>query len=271
MTQNTSESPILYKQEGSVVWITLNRPAVYNSFDGTMMSAFHQALDRAGQDDAVRCVIIQGAGKAFCAGQDLSEFLNSEGKLPALSTLAFDKIVEERYKPMILKIVHLQKPVIAAVNGVAAGAGANLALACDLVVASASANFIQAFSQIGLVPDAGGTYFLPKLVGKQRALAWMMLGDKISAATAKESGMIYDWVDDAQFSERVQALANRLAHLPTKALAYTKKLIHLASEHNLEDQLMAEGHYQQKSGQTEDFSEGVSAFLEKRTPKFKGN
>lgn len=271
MKPSTPSPTLIYKKEGAIAWITLNRPAVYNSFNAEMMFALHDALDEAAHDSSVRALVIRGEGKAFCAGQDLSEFLDENHQMPDAKALGFDRIVEERYMPLVLKIAQLQKPVVAAVNGVAAGAGANLALACDIVIASSEANFIQAFSNIGLVPDAGGTYFLPRLVGRQRAMAWMLLGDKISAAEAAQTGMIYQCVEAAEFEEKVAALAHRLSQMPTKALAYTKKLIQLSETQCLEDQLAAEGTYQQKAGQTEDFAEGVSAFLEKRKPTFKGN
>jgi 2-(1,2-epoxy-1,2-dihydrophenyl)acetyl-CoA isomerase len=271
MKPSTPSPTLIYKKEGAIAWITLNRPAVYNSFNAEMMFALHDALDEAAHDSSVRVLVIRGEGKAFCAGQDLSEFLDGNQQLPDAKALGFDRIVEERYMPMVLKIAQLQKPVVAAVNGVAAGAGANLALACDVVVASSEASFIQAFSNIGLVPDSGGTYFLPRLVGRQRALAWMLLGDKISAIEAERTGMIYQCIEASAFEATVTALATRLSQMPTKALAYTKKLIQLSETQCLEDQITAEGTYQQKAGQTEDFAEGVSAFLEKRKPTFKGN
>lgn len=227
-------------------------------------------LDEAAQDQEVRAVVLTGAGKAFCAGQDLGEFLEEGNRLPTDRELDFGRIVDEHYTPVILKITNMPKPVVAAVNGVAAGAGANLALACDLVVSVEQASFIQAFSKIGLVPDSGGTYFLPRLVGRQRAMAQMLLGEKITAPEAKQIGMIYDWFPAEEYEEKVTELAGRLAELPTLALAYTKQLLNQSPAHTLEEQLKAESIYQHKAGQTSDFYEGVQAFLEKRSPKFKG-
>lgn len=267
-TNNSKSSTVLFHKEGNVAWITLNRPEVYNSFNREMILGLQACLDTASLDQEVRVVVLAGAGKAFCAGQDLGEFLEEGGQLPSSRDLAFDRIVDEHYTPLILKITGMNKPVVAAVNGVAAGAGANLALACDLVVAVEEASFIQAFSKIGLVPDSGGTYFLPRLVGRQRAAALMLLGEKISAAEAKQIGMIYDWYSAADFENKVKELAERLSDLPTQALGYTKQLLQLSANNTLEAQLKAEGVFQQKAGQSEDFAEGVQAFLEKRRPEF---
>lgn len=258
---------ILYEQRGAVAWITLHRPDVYNSFNAPMILALQQRLDEAAEDPAIRAVVITGEGKAFCAGQDLAEVLEAEkqGTKPD-----FRRVVDEHYTPVVLKIRAMPKPVIAAVNGVAAGAGANLALACDLVVATESASFIQAFSKIGLVPDTGGTYFLPRLVGHQRALALMLLGDKVPASEAKTMGMIYECYADSEFSAQTEALAMRLAAMPTVGLAFTKQLLHQSAGNSLEEQLNQEGIYQQRAGNTRDYAEGVSAFLEKRPPHFTG-
>lgn len=261
---------VIYKKAAGVAWIALNRPEVYNSFNREMIMGLQARLDEAAQDQEVRAVVLTGTGKAFCAGQDLGEFLEEGNKLPRDRELEFGRIVDEHYTPVILKITNMPKPVVAAVNGVAAGAGANLALACDLVVSTEQAAFIQAFSKIGLVPDSGGTYFLPRLVGRQRAMAQMLLGEKITAPEAKQIGMIYDWFSAEEYEEKVKALAGRLAELPTLALAYTKRLLNQSPGHTLEEQLKAEGVYQHKAGQTSDFYEGVQAFLEKRSPKFKG-
>lgn len=258
-----NSTSILYTQEGGIATITLNRPSVFNSFNHEMIHSLQHHLDVAAQDATVRAVVLTATGKAFCAGQDLGEVLEEKD-------IDFNKIVTENYNPLILKIRNMDKPVVAAVNGVAAGAGANLAIACDIVVAKESANFIQAFSKIGLIPDCGGTYFLPRLVGMQRASAMMLLADKVSAAQAKEIGMIYDYFSDETFEEEVKKLASKLANLPTKGLAYTKKLLNQSFQNSIEEQLTQEGIFQDKSGKTSDYQEGVDAFLEKRNPIFKG-
>ena len=224
---------------------------------------FHSVLDEVAADESVRCIIITGSGKAFCAGQDLQEATDPEG--PALS-----KIVSEHYNPAILRIRNIPKPVIAAVNGVAAGAGANIALACDVVVAKASASFIQAFSKIGLIPDSGGTFTLPRLIGMQRASALMMMGDKVSATDAQNMGMIYKVFDDDVYEAEVQKIALQLAQMPTYGLALTKKALNQTFNNTLEAQLELEDVLQTMAGNSEDYKEGTSAFLEKRMPVFKG-
>ncbi|MGV0751473.1 enoyl-CoA hydratase-related protein [Empedobacter brevis] len=258
-----NSTSILYTQEGGIATITLNRLSVFNSFNQEMIKTLQHHLDVAAQDVSVRAVVLTATGKAFCAGQDLGEVLEEK-------EIDFNKIVTENYNPLVLKIRNMDKPVVAAVNGVAAGAGANLALACDIVVAKESANFIQAFSKIGLIPDCGGTYFLPRLIGLQKATALMMLADKVSATQAKEIGMIYDYFADDAFESEVAKLANKLASLPTKGLAYTKKLLNQTFQNSMEDQLKQEGFFQDKAGNTADYKEGVDAFLEKRNPIFKG-
>lgn len=263
-TNNT----ILYQQEGSVARIILNRPEVYNSFTQEMMIRLQDVLNQAAADQTVRAVLLTGAGKAFCAGQDLGEVLE-KGKQNQ-TTDSFTRVVEDFYNPIILKIRNMDKPIIAAVNGVAAGAGANVALACDIVVAAESAGFIQAFSKIGLIPDSGGTFFLPRLIGLPRATALMMLGDKISAAEAKEMGMIYACFADETFEAQAGELAAKLASMPTRGLAYTKQLLNHSLYNTLEEQLKEEGAYQQKAGMTTDYAEGVAAFLEKRKANFTG-
>ena len=258
-----NSTSILYTQEGGIATITLNRPSVFNSFNQEMIKSLQHHLDVAAQDVSVRAVVLTATGKAFCAGQDLGEVLEEK-------EIDFNKIVQENYNPLVLKIRNMDKPVVAAVNGVAAGAGANLALACDIVVAKESTNFIQAFSKIGLIPDCGGTYFLPRLIGLQKATALMMLADKVSAAQAKEIGMIYDYFSDDIFDAEVAKIADKLANLPTKGLAYTKKLLNQTFNNSIEEQLIQEGLFQAKSGNTSDYQEGVDAFIEKRNPVFKG-
>ncbi len=254
---------ILQKIENGVCILTLNRPAVFNSFNQTMAFQLQGALDACATDDSVRVVVIQGEGKAFCAGQDLAEATDPEG--PELKS-----IVREHYNPIILKIRELEKPVIAAVNGVAAGAGANIALACDITIAKKSASFIQAFSKIGLIPDSGGTFFLPRLIGMQKALALMMTGDKVSAEEAEKLNMIYKVVEDDTFEEEITKFAEHLAKMPTRGLGLSKKAVNLGLFNSLEDQLDVEERLQTEAGETDDFAEGVNAFLHKRAPQFKG-
>ena len=209
-------------------------------------------------------MVISGNGKAFSAGQDLAEVVSENG--PGMK-----QILGEHYNPIIRKIRYLSKPVIAAVNGVAAGAGANIALCCDIVIATESASFIQAFSKIGLIPDSGGTYFLPRLIGMQKATALMMLGDKISAEEAEKLGMIYRFFPDALFLLEVEKIATTLSQMPTKGLAFTKQALNLSMENSFEQQLNTEDQFQQKAATTNDFQEGVNAFIEKRKPEFRGD
>ncbi|MEY2970423.1 MAG: hypothetical protein RLZZ599_796 [Bacteroidota bacterium] len=246
------------------VWtITFDRPDKFNSFNRELALGVQEALAEAASNSAIRCVVITGNGKAFCAGQDLAEATDPNG--PALRT-----IVSDHYNPIIRAIRELPKPVIAAVNGVAAGAGANIALACDVVVAHESASFIQAFSKIGLIPDSGGTFTLPRLVGFQRASALMMTGDKVPAAQALHMGMVYQVFSEDEYEGQVVALAERMALMPTKGLALTKQALNAAMTNDIMTQLDVEEALQTKAGQTHDFNEGVQAFLEKRAPKFKG-
>lgn len=251
------------KQEAGVCTLTLNRPEVFNSFNKAMAIALQQALDNCATDESVRAIVITGEGKAFCAGQDLAEATDPNG--PELRS-----IVRDHYNPIIQRIRTIEKPVIAAVNGVAAGAGANIALACDLTIAKESASFIQAFSKIGLIPDSGGTFFLPRIVGMQKALALMMTGDKVNATQAEAMNMIYKVVADDQFDEEVAKLATTLAAMPTKGLGLTKKAVNQSFSNDLSTQLAVEEVLQTEAGQTYDFNEGVNAFLEKRKPEFKG-
>ncbi len=254
---------IITEISGGVLVIKHNRPDKFHSYNREMAMQLQAALDQAASDPAIRAVYLTADGKAFCAGQDLAEAVDDSG--PGIK-----KIVEEHYNPIIRKIRLLEKPVVCAVNGIAAGAGANIALACDIVVAGASASFIQAFSKIGLIPDSGGTFYLPRLVGFQKATALMMLGDKVTAIEALQMGMIYKVFDDALLQQEGMALANTLAQMPTKALGITKRLLNESMFNNLEDQLEAEGKGQVEAASTYDNAEGVKAFLEKRRPVFKG-
>lgn len=256
-------SSILFHIENNIAFITLNRPDKLNAFNREMALLLQNYLDEAASVKDIRCVYITGAGKGFSAGQDLAEVVDPEGP-------GMDKILSEHYNPIIKKIRNIPKPVIAAVNGVAAGAGANIALACDIVVANSNASFIQAFSKIGLIPDSGGTYTLPRLIGMQRASALMMLGDKINAQEALQMGMLYKVFDNENFIGESTGLANTLAAMPTKALAYIKHALNHSYLNSMEEQLDLEDQFQQKAAATDDFKEGAKAFLEKRTPLFKG-
>jgi 2-(1,2-epoxy-1,2-dihydrophenyl)acetyl-CoA isomerase len=256
-------SSIRFEIQEQIAFITFNRPDKLNSFTREMALLLQNRLDECASLREVRAVHITGAGKAFSAGQDLAEVTDPEG--PGLAN-----VLREQYNPIVTRIRNLPKPVIAAVNGVAAGAGANIALCCDIVVAAQSASFIQAFSKIGLIPDSGGTYFLPRLVGWQKATAIAMLGDKIPAMEAERLGMVYKVYDNDEFAGASRALASVLAQLPTKALALTKHAFNYSSTNGLEAQLMLEDELQQKAAQTHDYNEGVRAFLEKRPAAFKG-
>ncbi|RLD27327.1 MAG: 2-(1,2-epoxy-1,2-dihydrophenyl)acetyl-CoA isomerase [Bacteroidetes bacterium] len=253
------------KIENNVAYITLNRPEVFNSFNREMALRLQDTLDACEANVGVRAIVLSGKGKAFCAGQDLKEIIT-----PELNP-GFKKILEEHYNPIILRIRNIEKPIIAAVNGVAAGAGANIALACDIVVADENASFIQAFSKIGLIPDSAGTFFLPRLIGFQKASALAMLGDKVSAEEAERLGMIYKYVPSKEFQETLQKLAIKMAQMPTKALGLIKKAFNQSLVNDLEEQLSVEAKYQIEAAETEDFNEGVTAFIEKRKPNFKGN
>ncbi len=256
---------ILLKIENQIATITLNRPEVFNSFNREMALLLQKTLDECEVNNDVRAIVLTGNGNAFCAGQDLKEVTN-----PELNP-GFKKILEEHYNPIITKIRHIEKPIIAAVNGVAAGAGANIALACDVVIAHENVSFIQAFSLIGLIPDSAGTFFLPRLIGFQKASALAMLGDKISAQEAERLGMIYKYVPLEEFEGSVEKLAIKMANMPTKALGLIKQSLNASITNNLEQQLALESKNQIEAASTNDYAEGVAAFIEKRKPNFKGN
>lgn len=254
---------ILFTIENAVAKITFNRPQVFNSMHHAMRMEILEALETCEKDPEIRAVYITGTGKAFCAGEDLQEVTDPNG--PSLT-----EIISTGYNPIVLKIRNLEKPVVAAVNAVAAGAGANIALACDIVVATASASFTQAFSKIGLIPDSGGTWTLPRLVGFQRATALMMLSDKVSATEAANMGMIWKVFPDESFAADSLKLAETLAQMPTRGLALTKQALNQSFSNDFAEQAQVEDQLQTIAGQTEDYREGVAAFMEKRKPVFKG-
>lgn len=261
-----SYTHILYDLSAGVATITLNRPDKLNSFNGDMHAELRDALDRVTAEPSARCLLLTGAGRGFCAGQDLSDrAVAPDQPMPDLG-----QSIEANYNPLIRRLRALEMPVIAAVNGIAAGAGANIALACDLVLAARSASFIQSFCKLGLVPDSGGTWFLPRLIGTQRAMALAMLGDKVTAEQAASWGMIYQVVDDADLQSTATALASRLATQPTRGLALIKKAIQASADNSLDQQLDLERDSQRTAGRTDDYREGVFAFIEKRTPHFEG-
>lgn len=254
---------IKYKLIDGVGKITLNRPEKYHAFIREMALQLQDTLNKCKDDKNVRAILLTAEGKAFCAGQDLSEFIDP-------SCINFSKTIQEHYNPIIRKIRNMEKPVIAAVNGIAAGAGASIALCCDIVVAAERSSFVQAFSKIGLIPDSASTFFLPRLIGMQKATSLMMTGKSISAKEAEKMGMIYTTFSDETFVEESWKLACNLSKMPTKALGLTKKLLNSSYSNNLEQQLKMEEECQSIAGQTNDFIEGVQSFLEKRNPNFKG-
>ena len=260
-----SAEPIFVQTTDGVCTVTLNRPAALNSFTAEMHARLLPALEAAAADPQVRVVVLTGAGRGFCAGQDLNDpaMAGAAGAAPDVGA-----VVERFYRPLANRVRTMPVPVVAAVNGVAAGAGANLALCCDIVVAARSASFLQAFSKIGLVPDCGGTWLLPRLVGRAQALALAMTGDKLPAEEAARIGLIWRCVDDAGFAAEVQTLAARLAKMPARALAQTRQLIDAATTTAFDDALVAEAQAQGALGAAHDFAEGVAAFRDKRAPVF---
>jgi len=256
-------SSIIFEVKNQVASIQLNRPEKFNSFNREMALLLQKILDDCAADKNIRAIYLTGNGKAFCAGQDLGELV---GENPP----GFEVILSEHYNPIVSRIRRMEKPVVCAVNGVAAGAGANIALACDIVVATASAAFIQAFSKIGLIPDSGGTFTLPRLIGFAKASALMMLGDKVSATDAEKMGMIYKVFADESFADESFKIAATLSQMPTKGLAYTKAALNASFNNSLEQQLQKEDELQYKAAHTHDYAEGVQAFMEKRQPSFTG-
>lgn len=253
-------------RRSGVLTVTLARPDVLNSVNARMAEELKAVLDEAAADGAVRAVLLTATGRAFCAGQDLAEMLPADGA-PARD---LGEVVARQYNPVVLRIRTLEKPVVCAVNGVAAGAGANIAFACDLIVASESATFIQSFSKIGLIPDSGGTFLLPRIIGMQRAAALTMLGDKLDATTAKAWGLVYDVVPSVALADSAFALARRLAESPTRALGLIKRGLNAGTHNDLATQLAFEESLQREAGETADYAEGVRAFVEKRKPVYEG-
>jgi 2-(1,2-epoxy-1,2-dihydrophenyl)acetyl-CoA isomerase len=256
-------SSILFEIKNQVAFLTLNRPDKFNAFDREMALLLQSRLDEIASNDAIRAVHLTGMGKAFSAGQDIAELTGDHAP-------PIEQILSEHYNPIITRIRNLQKPVVCAVNGVAAGAGANIALCCDIVIASASASFLQAFSKIGLIPDSGGTYILPRLIGWQKASALMMLGEKVTSAEAERLGMIYKVIADDIFTSESVKVTTTLATMPTAALAFTKKALNDSFSNSLEQQLKVEDELQTAAASTQDYREGIKAFIEKRQPVFKG-
>jgi 2-(1,2-epoxy-1,2-dihydrophenyl)acetyl-CoA isomerase len=261
--------PLLSRRDGAVATLTLNRPQALNSLNGVLHEALMAELEAASADPTVRCVVLTGAGRGFCAGQDLSDPAIAPDVTRGAEPRDIGNLIEARYKPLVMLLQQFPVPLVAAVNGVAAGAGANLALNCDIVLAARSASFIQAFSKIGLIPDCGGTWLLPRLAGRANALALALLGEKLPAEEAQRIGLIWRCVDDAALADETQALAARLATLPSKALAETRRAFAAADHMTLSDALSMEGEVQRRLGMSHDHIEGVAAFFAKRTPQFR--
>jgi len=257
---------ILSESVDGVLTLTLNRPDVLNSFDRAMAQALQVELARAANDPSIRAVLLTGAGRGFCAGQDLQEVLpQGDGPMPDIS-----EVVRASYNPIIRAIRGLEKPVICAVNGIAAGAGANLAFACDLTIAAEEASFVESFSKLGLIPDTSGTFFVPRLVGPQRATGMFFLAGKVSAAQAKEWGLIWDVAPLAELMERARTLATTLATQATRGFGLTKRAMNASWTNPLDEQLEMEARCMQEAGRTADYEEGVRAFLAKRAPVYRG-
>jgi len=257
---------VLVSVAGGVQTITLNRPDKLNALNPDMHDRLRKALEEAADEAEIRAVLLTGSGRGFCTGQDLSERDTSPGAPPIDLSVSLGSY----YNPLVRRMRALPKPIVCAVNGVAAGAGANLALACDLVIAARSASFVQAFSRLGLVPDAGGTYFLPRLVGTARAMGLALLAEKLTAEQAAEWGLIWKVVDDADLVGESRALAQRLAAGPTKGYGHLKRALYASAGNSLDAQLDLERDLQRELGLSEDYREGVAAFKEKRPAKFKG-
>lgn len=257
---------ILFTVEGGVATLTLNRPARLNCFTAAMHEELRHALDIVRNDAGVRVLVLTGAGRAFCAGQDLAD----DAVAPGSDAPDLGSTVKQYYAPLVLMLRALPVPVLCAVNGVAAGAGANLAFACDIVLATESASFIQPFCKLGLVPDTGGTYFLPRLAGSARAMGLALLGDKLSAQQAEQWGLIWKCVPDGELQAQTASMAQHFASAPTAGLARTKQALYASATNSLEEQLMLEAEMMTELGRTEDYAEGVAAFNSRRTPLFKG-
>ncbi len=261
-----NESEVRYAVDQGVATLTLNRPDVLNSFNRSMAFEFQDRLQQIAEDSGVRAVLLTGSGKGFCAGQDLASILpDKDGNVGDLSA-----IVRECYNPIIRQMQDLPKPIVCAVNGVAAGAGANLVFACDVVVAADSASFIQSFCKVGLVPDSGGTFFLPRLVGLMKAKSLALMGDKLSAGDAQALGLVYMVTPADQLREAAFGIASKLATQPTVGLGLTKLALHASADNSLDEQLELEADYQGRAGETDDYLEGLMSFVEKRKPNFKG-
>jgi len=266
MTLRLTDSSLVVEQTDGVLTLTLNRPEVLNSFTRVMAQAMQAALAHAAEDPSVRAVLITGAGRGFCAGQDLAEALpQGDGPMPDIG-----EFVESNYNPIIRGIRHLEKPVICAVNGVAAGAGANLAFACDITIASEDATFVESFAKLGLIPDTSGTFFVPRLVGVQRATGMFFLAEKMTANKAKEWGLIWDVVPHAVLMEKAMSIASALATQATRGFGLTKRALNASFANSLDAQLEVEAQAMREAGRTADYEEGVRAFLEKRKPVYRG-